>query len=64
MNGESHEGTCFTTKPACWLLRQPAKLNMLINQSPWFDGFRKTLVMYEEETGETIELDVTPIRYV
>ena len=37
-----------------------AKLNMLINQSPWFDGFRKTLVMYEEETGETIELDVTP----
>ena len=37
-----------------------AKLNMLINQSPWFDGFRKTLVMYEEETGESIELDVTP----
>ena len=31
-----------------------AKLNMLINQSPWFDGFRKTLVMYEEETGEIL----------
>ena len=26
------------------------KLTMLINQSPWFDGFRKTLEMYEEET--------------
>ncbi|MGI9332470.1 MAG: ABC transporter substrate-binding protein, partial [Gammaproteobacteria bacterium] len=36
------------------------KLNMLINQSPWFDGFRKTLEMYEAETGASIELDVTP----
>lgn len=36
------------------------ELNMLINQSPWFDGFRKTLEMYEEETGASIELDVTP----
>jgi multiple sugar transport system substrate-binding protein len=36
------------------------KLNMLINQSPWFDGFRKTLEMYEAETGANIELDVTP----
>ena len=35
-----------------------AKLNMLITQSPWFDGFRKTLVMYEEETGESIEFAV------
>ena len=23
------------------------KLTMLINQSPWFDGFRKTLEMYD-----------------
>ena len=36
------------------------KLTMLINQSPWFDGFRKTLEMYEEETGASIELDVNP----
>lgn len=36
------------------------ELNMLINQSPWFDGFRKTLEMYEAETGASIELDVTP----
>ncbi len=48
---------------ACLLCAQPsraAELNMLINQSPWFDGFRKTLEMYEEETGDKIELDVTP----
>jgi len=36
------------------------KLTMLINQSPWFDGFRKTLEMYEAETGANIELDVSP----
>ena len=36
------------------------KLTMLINQSPWFDGFRKTLEMYEAETGANIELDVNP----
>ena len=36
------------------------KLTMLINQSPWFDGFAKTLAMYEEETGASIELDVNP----
>ena len=30
------------------------KLTMLINQSPWFDGFAKTLAMYEEETGASI----------
>ena len=36
------------------------KLTMLINQSPWFDGFRKTLEMYEDETGASIELDVNP----
>ena len=37
-----------------------ADISMVINQSPWFDGFRKTLEMYEEETGAKIELDVTP----
>jgi multiple sugar transport system substrate-binding protein len=36
------------------------QLNMVINQSPWFDGFSKTLEMYEAETGASIELDVTP----
>jgi multiple sugar transport system substrate-binding protein len=36
------------------------KLTMLINQSPWFDGFRKTLEEYEAETGANIELDVNP----
>ena len=59
--GEGHEGTCFTSSGLpVGFTATAAKLNMLINQSPWFDGFRETLVMYEEETGETIELDVTP----
>ena len=32
----------------------------MINQSPWFDSFRKTVELYEKETGNTVELDVNP----
>ena len=33
---------------------------MVINQSPWFDGFRKLLEQYQQETGNQIQLDVNP----
>jgi len=36
------------------------KITMLINQSPWFDGFKKVVERYEKDTGNRIELDVTP----
>ena len=35
---------------------------MVINQSPWFDGFRQLVSQYEKETGNHIELDVNPYR--
>ena len=35
-------------------------ITMLINQSPWFDGFQRLVELYEKETGNKIELDVTP----
>ena len=44
-------------------LAQPAKaapITMVINQSPWFDGFRKLLEQYQQETGNQIQLDVNP----
>ena len=37
-----------------------APITIVINQSPWFDGFRNIVELYEEETGNVVELDVNP----
>ncbi|WP_159716133.1 extracellular solute-binding protein [Geminicoccus flavidas] len=37
-----------------------APITIVINQSPWFAGFQKTVELYEEETGNSVELDVNP----
>ena len=37
-----------------------APITIVINQSPWFDSFRKTVELYEKETGNKVELDVNP----
>ncbi|SFZ83561.1 multiple sugar transport system substrate-binding protein [Devosia enhydra] len=37
-----------------------APITIVINQSPWFDSFRKTVELYEAETGNQVELDVNP----
>jgi multiple sugar transport system substrate-binding protein len=37
-----------------------ATITMVINQSPWFDGFRQLVEQYQKETGNKIELDVNP----
>jgi multiple sugar transport system substrate-binding protein len=37
-----------------------APITVVINQSPWFDSFRKTVEVYEKETGNKVELDVNP----
>ena len=37
-----------------------ASITMVINQSPWFDGFRRLVEQYRKETGNHIELDVNP----
>ncbi|MGP1396284.1 MAG: ABC transporter substrate-binding protein [Inquilinaceae bacterium] len=37
-----------------------APITIVINQSPWFEGFRNVVEAYEEETGNTVELDVNP----
>jgi multiple sugar transport system substrate-binding protein len=37
-----------------------APITMVINQSPWFDGFRQLVEQYHRETGNRIQLDVNP----
>ena len=36
-------------------------ITMIINQSPWYAGFARTVKDYEKETGNKVELDVTPL---
>ena len=35
-------------------------ISVLINDSPWFPGFEKLVNLYEEKTGNQVNLDVTP----
>ncbi|WP_119389687.1 extracellular solute-binding protein [Taklimakanibacter lacteus] len=37
-----------------------APITIVINQSPWFESFRKTVELYEAESGNQVELDVNP----
>lgn len=35
-------------------------ITIVINQSPWFEGFRKTVDLYQQQTGNKASLDVNP----
>lgn len=35
-------------------------ITIVINQSPWFAGFQSVVELYEQETGNTVELDINP----
>jgi multiple sugar transport system substrate-binding protein len=37
-----------------------APITVVINQSPWFAGFQRTVELYEKETGNVVNLDVNP----
>lgn len=37
-----------------------APITIVINQSPWFDGFRRIVERYEAATGNEVALDVNP----
>ncbi len=34
---------------------QVVSITIVINQSPWFESFRKTVELYEKETGNKVE---------
>ncbi|HUZ18841.1 MAG TPA: extracellular solute-binding protein [Spirochaetia bacterium] len=35
-------------------------INVLINSSPWLDSFRALVALYQKDTGNQVNLDVTP----
>ncbi|MCR8723734.1 extracellular solute-binding protein [Frigidibacter sp. ROC022] len=37
-----------------------APINIVINQSPWLEGFANVVDLYEEQTGNKVSLDVNP----
>ena len=39
--------------------KQPP-ITILINSSPWYGGFEKTVELYEKQTGNKVKLDTTP----
>jgi len=39
--------------------KQPP-ITIVINQSPWFGGFKGLVEAYEKQTGSTVSLDVNP----
>jgi multiple sugar transport system substrate-binding protein len=43
-----------------WAAAKVSPITIVVNQSPWFDSFRKTVELYEKETGNKVELDVNP----
>ncbi len=37
-----------------------APITIVVNQSPWFEGFRATVDLYRKQTGNAVALDVNP----
>jgi multiple sugar transport system substrate-binding protein len=37
-----------------------AQITVLINSSPWYAGFEGVVALYEEQTGNVVEIDATP----
>ena len=53
-------GTAMTAALAAPALAEEVPITIVINQSPWFPGFQAVVELYEETTGNTVELDVNP----
>ncbi len=59
--GAAGLGTAFAAgSPRPLYAQSVAPITIVINQSPWFDSFRQTVELYEQETGNKVELDVNP----
>ena len=43
-----------------WAQAKQAPITIVVNQSPWFEGFRRTVELYRKETGNAVALDVNP----
>jgi multiple sugar transport system substrate-binding protein len=51
---------CVTILPGTAGAQKPPPITIVINQSPWFNGFKGLVEAYEKQTGNTVNLDVNP----
>ena len=53
-------GTALSFVLAGSAMAAETPITIVINQSPWFPGFQSVVELYEETTGNTVDLDVNP----
>jgi multiple sugar transport system substrate-binding protein len=53
-------GTCAMILPGMAAAQKQPSITIVINQSPWFNGFKGLVEAYEKETGNQVNLDVNP----
>ena len=53
-------GTALAAVFSAPALAAEVPITIVINQSPWFPGFQSVVELYEETTGNTVDLDVNP----
>ena len=51
---------CLSTALTHPVAAAEAPITIVINQSPWFAGFQSVVELYQEETGNSVELDINP----
>jgi len=51
---------CSTILPGTAGAQKQPPITIVINQSPWFNGFKGLVEAYEKQTGNTVNLDVQP----
>lgn len=52
-------GSALAQQPFADVGKQPP-ITILINSSPWYAGFESVVQLYEKQTGNKVNLDVTP----
>ncbi|WP_319529699.1 extracellular solute-binding protein [uncultured Cohaesibacter sp.] len=53
-------GTALAAVLTAPALAAEVPITIVINQSPWFPGFQSVVELYEETTGNKVDLDVNP----
>ncbi len=60
MAGSAAAGLLISTMVGLGTAGAAEPITILINSSPWYDGFEAVVEQYEADTGNTVEIDRTP----
>ena len=60
MAGSAAAGVLISTMVGLGTAGAAEPITILINSSPWYDGFEAVVEQYESDTGNTVEIDRTP----